>query len=211
MLLKSKLLAAAALAVSLGAAGAASANPATGWQAFVIENYGGSTATAADYQANEANAVFIGTVPVINFNSNGDSDYTIGSWLGTGGFTYNGALAGDTLDNTLWLFYTNTVFNTAPNLTIAHDDGIEVRFQNINGPVYDGFTSGPTSPVSQFGTCPSCSGSGRVGIIYNEGFGPPGVLEVQAGIPEPTAWSLMIMGFGALGAALRSRRKTAVA
>jgi hypothetical protein len=209
MLLKSKLLAAAALAVSLSAAGAASA--AGGWQAFVVENYGGDEATAQDWVNNVGSALYVGSVPVLNFDSNGASDYTIGSWLATGGFTYNGAAAGDTLDNTLWLFYTNAFFNVAPNLTIAHDDGIQVLYQSLSGPVYDGFTSGPTSPISQFGTCPSCSGSGQVGIIYNESFGPPGVLEVQAGIPEPTAWSLMIMGFGALGSALRFRRKTALA
>lgn len=34
---------------------------------------------------------------------------------------------------------------------------------------------------------------------------------ITAAVPEPTAWALMILGFGAAGAALRSRRRTALA
>jgi len=34
---------------------------------------------------------------------------------------------------------------------------------------------------------------------------------VTAAVPEPTTWALMILGFGAAGAALRSRRRTALA
>jgi len=208
-MLKSKLLAAAALAVGLGVAGAAAAGP---WEAFVIENYTGNQATAADYAANELSAVFIGDVPVVNFDSNVAASYTIGDWLATGGFSYAGPLAGDTLNNTLWLFYTDQTFSAAPVLTVTHDDGIEVRYQNLLGPAYSGFTSGGTSAITETGHCAGCNFPGRVGIIYNEAFGAPGVLQVNAvGAPEPAEWSLMILGFGALGMTLRSRRKAAVA
>jgi hypothetical protein len=53
----------------------------------------------------------------------------------------------------------------------------------------------------------------------NPGFGPfssllsngKTVTGVAAGAPEPTAWALMLIGFGGLGVALRSRRRHAVA
>src|SRR5476651_1179048 len=104
------LAAAAALVVGLGAASAASA---AGWQAFVIENYNGDVASAANYVSLEPQAVHIGDVPVVNFNSNGSADYTIGSFLATGGFNYAGPLANDSLNNTLWLFYTDNSFASA--------------------------------------------------------------------------------------------------
>jgi len=38
-----------------------------------------------------------------------------------------------------------------------------------------------------------------------------GTSAFEGGVPEPASWAMMLMGFCALGAALRSRRKTAVA
>ncbi len=207
-MLKGKLLlGAAALVAGLGAAGVASA---TTWEASVIENYTGDVASAANYVALSSSAVFIGDVPAVNFNSNGGSDYTIGSWLATGGFNYTGPLAGDTLDNTLWLFYTDEVFGSAPTLTVTHDDGIEVPYGSIFGPLYTGFTASPTSPITETGTCPGCNFPGQVGIVYNETFGAPGVLQVNS-IPEPSTWALMLLGFGGLGMAVRRSRGMASA
>ena len=34
---------------------------------------------------------------------------------------------------------------------------------------------------------------------------------ITSGVPEPTSWAMMLVGFGGLGAAMRSRRKQAVA
>ncbi len=201
------LIGAAALLSGIGTATVANALT---WHASVIENYTGNMASAADFSANLGSSVFIGDVPRIAFNSNGGANYTIGSWLATGGFTYSGPLANDTLDNTLWLFYTNQSFGHAPTLTITHDDGIEVPYQNLLGPQYSGFTSGLTSAITETGTCTGCMGPGQVGIVYNEAAGAPGVLQVNS-VPEPASWALMLVGFGTMGLAARRARTTKVA
>lgn len=207
-MLKSKLLAgAAALVAGLGVAGAASA---LSWQAFVIENYTGDVASASAYVANAGSAVYIGDVPAVNFDSLGGTDYTIGSWLSTGGFSYAGPIANDTLDNTLWLFYTDSFFASGPNLTVRHDDGIEVVYGNIGGPAYTGFNPNVTAPITESGSCSLCTFPGQVGIVYNEAGGPPGVLQVTS-VPEPATWALMLIGFGGLGVAARRSRSMAAA
>lgn len=58
-------------------------------------------------------------------------------------------------------------------------------------------------------------------FTYNSGPAPAGDFvvdrayivagDVTGGIPEPGTWALMILGFGGAGAALRQRRKTAIA
>jgi len=40
--------------------------------------------------------------------------------------------------------------------------------------------------------------------------GPGAISFAQSGVPEPASWALMLGGFGAIGGAMRSRRKTAV-
>lgn len=37
------------------------------------------------------------------------------------------------------------------------------------------------------------------------------VTTVTPGVPEPASWAMLLLGFGAIGAALRSRRKTVAA
>ena len=122
---------------------------------------------------------------------------------------YTGPGANDPMNNTLWLFYTDNSFSHAPNVTITHDDGVEGRWQNILGPVYSGFTSSGTPPITETGTCPGCTGSGQFGFVYNEAYGGAAVAQVN-GIPEPSTWVMMGLGFAGLAfAGYRTRRAAA--
>lgn len=102
------------------------------------------------------------------------------------------------------------------------------RFEIFDNGVSIGLTSAPVVDFNRnVGECISCalaisdysrgvfilpagvnvlSGT-QLGVIN---FGD-GDFIIKSGIPEPATWSLMLVGFGGLGAALRSRRKTAIA
>ena len=41
----------------------------------------------------------------------------------------------------------------------------------------------------------------------NNGFAPLGPVSLGGAVPEPATWAMMIIGFGAVGSAMRSRRR----
>lgn len=50
------------------------------------------------------------------------------------------------------------------------------------------------------------SGAQRGSVVMQLGTAKYEILNT-AGVPEPTSWALMIVGFGGVGAALRGRRR----
>jgi hypothetical protein len=52
---------------------------------------------------------------------------------------------------------------------------------------------------------------GTVSISAIQSHGPISFNQISGGVPEPAAWALMILGFGATGLALRRRRRSAAA
>jgi hypothetical protein len=102
------------------------------------------------------------------------------------------------------------------------------RFTLFDNGVLLGQTSAPVPNASSVGECISCA---LADPNYSHGFFPlgPGSHSITGtfdgvitngdgdfiihavGVPEPGAWALMLVGFGGLGAALRSRRRMASA
>lgn len=146
------------------------------------------------------------TSGMLNFNSNGATDYTVGSWLGTGGVSYSGPDAGGTLDNTAWEFSGKAFVTKGETFTITHDDGVSLY---IDGMALSGFTSGPTGSATETGTWTGKSGVYSLQLVYGECCGAPGVLSTSiAGVPEASTWAMMVAGFAGLGfAGYRASRR----
>lgn len=104
--------------------------------------------------------------------------------------------------------------------------GANVTFVNTGGgsvtPVSNGFFNGGTLTFGN-GAVNLLNGSNSITFAYSggdQGLGDEGwginsaTIDGNAfagGVPEPAAWSLMILGFGLVGSALRAERKTRVA
>ncbi|WP_309646680.1 PEPxxWA-CTERM sorting domain-containing protein [Phenylobacterium sp.] len=111
---------------------------------------------------------------------------------------------------------TNTTLITRQYNAASSGGGIDARFSLLNGNYYT-----PQWQIEQLAIGPGLSGhnfqlsvlaadcepTGHFGYVYLDGFGavtPPPV--IPGGIPEPSTWAMMIMGFGLAGSALRRRR-----
>lgn len=195
-----------ALALSAFTAGA-EANVITGslWE---NQTAAAGDATLANIPGTPANVTFTVNSP-LNFNSNGSSDYTIGSWLATGGATINTGAgeSGNTMNNTI-IEFTGTVSVThGETFTVEHDDGLTLKIGSdtvIDAP-------GPTSATLTTETYTGASGNETFTLVYGECCGPPAVLNVSLPLtaaPEPG--SLPLLGTGllllGLGAAWRYRQ-----
>jgi hypothetical protein len=74
------------------------------------------------------------------------------------------------------------------------------------------FELGPSAASAfidpMFSIDPSFANAGLYSIVTSDGIGNGGGTSAP-GVPEPSAWALMLVGFGALGATLRGRRRNA--
>jgi hypothetical protein len=83
------------------------------------------------------------------------------------------------------------------------NDNVGNQLIATNGPqLYTGPESSPTVLTGTFALTSQFSPSRNYTLT---------ITDLAAAVPEPASWALMLIGFGATGAALRSRRKLAVA
>ncbi|WP_262408451.1 PEPxxWA-CTERM sorting domain-containing protein [Sphingomonas sp. JC676] len=91
-----------------------------------------------------------------------------------------------------------------PRFTLSSNNYYYTPLWQIEQLAIDASLSGHNFLLSVLGS--DCQPTGHAGYVYLDGFGavtPPG------GVPEPSAWAMLIGGFGLAGAAMR-RRRTAV-
>jgi PEP-CTERM motif len=207
--LKHKLMLGAAIlmtAVSVG--GAAYANVATGaiWE---NDSIGAGDATPGNVPGTTPDVTFTVTTP-INFASGGL--YTIGEFLSSGGanvVTGSGEL-GNTLDNTIFEFTGSVGVTTGETFTVGHDDGLTLTIGTdtvISEPL-------PTSFVDTIVTYTGPSGNLPFQLVYGECCGAPADLSISLplnGVPEPSTWAMMALGFAGLGFAGYRKSRNAVA
>ena len=91
-------------------------------------------------------------------------------------------------------------------------DNGSVIYSEGGEPAITGVTLDPSSMLggSGFNAGDITFNSGAVAVTWmNLSFaaGDTVVLDVNGGVPEPATWALTILGFGAIGACLRSRRR----
>ncbi|GAC1418935.1 MAG: hypothetical protein NVSMB6_20840 [Burkholderiaceae bacterium] len=154
------------------------------------------------------------TVNAINFDSLGSANYTIGGFLNNP-VGLSPAIGALSLNNTYLLLTGQTYLNAGVNsFVVAHDDGLQL---NINGIGLVVNQPGPTAPVNTpFNVTAPSAGLYSFQLSYGETAGPPATLRFAingnkvGGVPEPSTWAMMLLGFGAIGMATRSRRRRAV-
>lgn len=153
-----------------------------------------------------------GSVSSLSFSTSNSPGTSVDTWLGIS----TGANGGHALDNTVFLFTGATGLHAGVNnYTIAHDDGVQLAVGGIGG--FPLNAPGPTSPTTTaFSITAPSAGNYSFQLSYGECCEGPAVLNILPGIgttafgnpvPEPATWGLMLVGFGAMGAALRSRRR----
>lgn len=127
-------------------------------------------------------------------NTGGVLSFNVSTTAGsiqTSGFTYNSSTSYLFADN----FFSSNSFILVSN---AFDRFVNFRFVNA---LTAGGTNAlvPGAPTSGSWECSNC---GNIREVTG------GFATTLGAVPEPTTWGLLVLGFGAIGAGMRSRRRT---
>ena len=217
-----KIIASAALAAALFAAGGASASTV-----YTVDVWTGAPngvtssaiADAAHTPTGAASAEFTYTGDINWFAPGPQNTDSSGNLVGAfipsaniSGFTSpSGAYAtlGDFLNASLsvagdayasFFKITGSYSGSSVGGTIKHDDGASV-YDYLGNAVY----SSPAETSEITGNFVLPDGDHTFTVDYVEGNGSPSVLTLA--VPEPATWAMMLLGFFGLGAMLRSRGK----
>jgi len=207
-MLKRVLLTSAAVGVYLavGLPSESQAQTASGSVYFVPSSVA-SNAIPGNVPAGPAAVTFLAPSNPLSFNSNGSTDYTVGSFLATGGATIltgSAASLAASLDNTLFNFTGTVSVTTGETFKAGHDDGLTL----IIGGVTVISAPGGTSFTLTTSTYTGPTGNEPFQLVYGECCGSPAALEVDLPLqatPEPG--SMAALGAGLAGLAYLRRRK----
>jgi PEP-CTERM motif len=149
-----------------------------------------------------------------NFNSNGSTDYKIGSFLTSGGNTVsNGSglsgISGNTLNNTVFEFKGSTNLIAGQTYEVTHDDGAILYLDGSSTNVLGANSGNPTVADESTFTV-GTTGLYSFDLLYAEVNGAPAVLTsdmtlASAATPEPS--SFILLGSGLLAAVGVVRRR----
>jgi hypothetical protein len=135
-------------------------------------------------------------------------DHAVGLWDAGGTLLASGTVSagiGNTLINQF------RYVDVTPVTLSAGDYFIGAFFgSGADNVVFPG-ASGTVTTIPQISYVQATFGEGPSLNDPTEAFGTPGFFGpnfTAAGVPEPASWALMLVGFGGLGVAMRSRRKT---
>jgi hypothetical protein len=192
----------------------AQANTVTGsiWE---NDSTGANNATIANIPVTTPDVTFSTTSP-LNFSAGfgpGGLPYTINEFLtsGAGSTILTGASQlGNTMLNTFFNFQGTVSVTNGQTFTVAHDDGLTLVIDGLH--VID--APGPTSPTTTTVTYTGPTGNFAFDLAYGECCGAPARLAIslplEAAVPEPSTWAMMILGFMGVGfMAYRRRDKQA--
>lgn len=148
---------------------------------------------------------------VISGGNNAADQAALGDALGDLGLTYSGSWIAKVEADSSPLVNGMIDFGQ----TLYGETIIGVHFGNIYNPQQLLLHTGPGNNENvtgffrfDFGT----SGARGVQLLNTRGYSNAALFSTGVGVvPEPSAWVVLIMGFGAVGAALRGRRRTRLA
>lgn len=105
-------------------------------------------------------------------------------------------------------------FSAGPYLTIANEgdtffSGLELQYHSffsftINN--MNGILTGRDLSINYYSN--QCAYGGAIGCILTDG-ATATAFNVTGGVPEPSTWAMMLLGFGAIGYSMRRSRKVA--
>ena len=155
------------------------------------------------------------TVGVMNFNpSDSTGVSTIGDFLNNPA-GLDPSVASANIDNTYFVFTGQLYLLAGANaLDLRYDDGVELSIDGVtawsdpdptaatdNAFVYNTLTAGYHNFALSYGEC--CTLPATLQFSVNGNY--------VGDVPEPATWAMMLLGFGAIGVAMRRRPKLALA